>query len=340
MHEIEIKAPNIHYKLNIEYRVTILMGLSATGKTTLTETITDNSGAVEIKSDLALVILNDSLTLQNCQAIIDSSKNTLFIVDETAPFLHTSGFENVITNSDNYFILITRDCKFGGLPIARDAFVQLKTVNGIHSFSPVFTQPINNRSVDYIYTEDSNSGFKFIKQFFDNADTVRGKGNFKRFKYKDCETVGLVYDAIGIGFTMFDVDTLLRQSRFVDMSWPSFEGYVLSASCVNVTWQTDASANMEKYLVRVLRSELPRYSKDTLHPCLCKDACSRCKVRCYMRHGNTDMLYDNLIQLRQDSIRTGGIEKPEGYTQEVWDMLSTEEKEEILRMIDSMKGNG
>ena len=42
-------------------------------------------------------------------------------------------------NSDNYFLLITRECKFGGLPIARDAFVQLETVNGIHSFSPVFS---------------------------------------------------------------------------------------------------------------------------------------------------------------------------------------------------------
>ena len=42
-------------------------------------------------------------------------------------------------NSDNYFLLITRDCKFGGLPVTRAAFVQLKTVNGIHSFSPVFS---------------------------------------------------------------------------------------------------------------------------------------------------------------------------------------------------------
>ena len=42
-------------------------------------------------------------------------------------------------NSDNYLLLITRECKFGGLPVARDAFVQMQTVNDIHCFSPVFS---------------------------------------------------------------------------------------------------------------------------------------------------------------------------------------------------------
>ena len=44
-------------------------------------------------------------------------------------------------------------------------------------------------------------------------------------------------------------------------------------------------------------------------------------------------------QLHASEIPTG-FKKPNGYTQEVWDMMTVEEKEEVLKMIDNMQRRG
>ena len=138
---IDIKSKSEHYVFDIEYRINILVGDSGTGKTSLYNLITNynrGSSSIICSGHSKLQSIPTDLSLEEVKLRFDNSVDTLFVIDETCKFLHTVGFEKTF-NESNYYILITRDCEFGSLPIHRDAFVQLETVNGIHSFSPVFS---------------------------------------------------------------------------------------------------------------------------------------------------------------------------------------------------------
>lgn len=88
---ISIKSPNLNYYLQIENKLTILTGLSATGKTTLINLINEynsENNIAEVYSKLPLYIINSNIW-ENSELY---KGNAYYFIDEDMEFLKTPTF--------------------------------------------------------------------------------------------------------------------------------------------------------------------------------------------------------------------------------------------------------
>lgn len=344
MINIDIVFEKLHYTFSLFYKISVLTGESGIGKTSLYNVIdryTAKLGGVTYKGDVAIKTIPKKLELKYALDMVHESTSTLFVLDEDCAFLHEKGFEQLFNEGkDNYFLMITRERKFCSLPIHRDAFYKLHCSGKYYIFKPLYEFRKTQNKVDVLVSEDSESGFMFLKDFVSDVVSAHGKSNFNTLAYATNKTYGLVYDSCGISFDCQKLVILFnRYPNLFDFSWDSFERYILKCLFPDKEINSDSSVYLEKYYEHLLHECLLKYdkhyAKSQLLPCLRKDACSSCKGKCFLRHTNNDMLRDNLSCYKEI-----GLVKPDGYTQEVWDMMTVEEKEEVLRMIDNMQRRG
>jgi hypothetical protein len=110
MHHIVIQNKRIRFAFSIKRNITIIRGDSATGKTTLFSMIEEygnlgKDSGVQIQCDKACVALSGKYWQETLEKIHDS----IVFVDEDSKFLKTKDFAKRIRNSDNYYVLITRE---------------------------------------------------------------------------------------------------------------------------------------------------------------------------------------------------------------------------------------
>ena len=109
-HKIVVKNNRLQYEFVIKRNITIIQGDSATGKTTLinmlrqAENLGESSG-IDVISDVPCKILEGS----NWKIILENSVGNIFFTDEENSFVNTEEFASVVKESDNYFVLITRE---------------------------------------------------------------------------------------------------------------------------------------------------------------------------------------------------------------------------------------
>ena len=173
-YEIEIYNNRVHYFLTVKRNITILEGDSATGKSELLrliESYEENgaSSGITMKSSVRCTVLNNIDWVLRLEAL---SGNIIFI-DETASFLSSKKFASLVRGSDNYFVIITRDA-LKALPYCIDEIYGLKNVTDsdkYRSFKCVYNEMYRlyhlERNLpfqpDVVITEDSNSGFDFLR---------------------------------------------------------------------------------------------------------------------------------------------------------------------------------
>lgn len=110
MHNIIIQNKRIRFAFSIKRNITIIRGDSATGKTTLFSMIEEygnlgKDSGVQIQCDKACVALSGKYWQETLENIHDS----IVFVDEDSRFLKTKDFAKRIRNSNNYYVLITRE---------------------------------------------------------------------------------------------------------------------------------------------------------------------------------------------------------------------------------------
>ena len=110
MHHIVIQNKRIRFAFSIKRNITIIRGDSATGKTTLFSMIEEygslgKDSGVQIQCDKACVALYGKYWQETLENIHDS----IVFVDEDSKFLKTKDFAKRIRNSNNYYVLITRE---------------------------------------------------------------------------------------------------------------------------------------------------------------------------------------------------------------------------------------
>ncbi len=109
-YKVVVKNNRLHYEFEIKRNITIIRGDSATGKTTLinmlrqAENLGDSSG-IDVVSKVPCRVLEGA----NWELILDNTEGTIFFIDEENVFITTERFAEKIRNSNNYFVLITRE---------------------------------------------------------------------------------------------------------------------------------------------------------------------------------------------------------------------------------------
>ena len=150
-HSLIVRNNRIHYELMIKRNITIILGDSATGKTTLVEMIRQymdlgpDSG-VEVSCDVPCAVLSG----RNWQAILSTYSQTIIFIDEGNAFVSTEEFASAVKGSDNYFVLITRENLYN-LPYSVDEIYGLQASGKYQNTKRVYQETYR------IYTEQGRS---------------------------------------------------------------------------------------------------------------------------------------------------------------------------------------
>lgn len=183
------------FHIEIEHRINVIKGNSASGKTTLIKFIEQflRSGKSSgLKCDTnadKLIVLHEGDDYEN---IINKNRgiNTIILVDEQVQFIKSEDFIRVLDNSGFYIVIISRDSiKYFDYSIK--ALYKLVTEKrGICSYSYLSILYTGAEFVvqpDIMITEDSNSGFEAMTNILKcKVVSADGKDNvINKLKEKD-----------------------------------------------------------------------------------------------------------------------------------------------------------
>lgn len=108
----------------------------------------------------------------NWKIILENSRESIFFIDEENYFIKTEEFASAIRGSENYFVLITRENLYN-LPYSVEEIYGLHVSGKYRDTRKIYQKmyqiyPKTARlpvRVQKIITEDSNSGYQFLKMY-------------------------------------------------------------------------------------------------------------------------------------------------------------------------------
>ena len=246
-HRIVVKNNRLHYEFEIKRNITIIQGDSATGKTTLinmlrqAENLGESSG-IDVISDVPCRILEGN----NWKIILENSSGNIFFIDEENSFINTEEFASMVKESDNYFVLITRENLYN-LPYSVDEIYGLHESGKYHDTRKVYQQMYHIYSIEEkfpiepekIIVEDSNSGYEFFKKISAEKNiaclSAGGKSNiFSLIKRQSAGEICVVADGAAIGPEMNRLYKETLKKKNIHLYLPeSFEWLILSSGLIS-----------------------------------------------------------------------------------------------------------
>ena len=192
-HHIIIESARLKYEFDIKRNITIIQGDSATGKTTLIDLLSDyqngrENSPVHIESDAPCEVFAGAG--DRWRAVLELITDSIVFIDEENHFIRQKEFAEVVQNSTNYFVLITREA-LPVLPYSIHEIYGIRTSGKYHfpekiyhEFYPIYgALPIVCGEADNrlkMITEDTDSGNQFFRSFFlEPEDCIGAGGNSK-----------------------------------------------------------------------------------------------------------------------------------------------------------------
>ena len=248
-YDIEIYNNKVHYFLTVKRNITILQGNSATGKTELIRLVQEHetngvSSGISLICDTRCTVL----TTVDWELRLSVLKGYIVFIDETAGFIKSEKFAQMLRRSDNYFVIVTRD-DLGQLPYSVDEIYGLRNVSGspkYKTYRKVYNEMFRlyNLNVkdtiipELVITEDSNSGYEFFNELFPKkCISACGKSNiYNAIRDSDEESIIVIVDGAAFGPEIGKVLRYLEWSNknCVIYAPESFEFLVLSAELFDV----------------------------------------------------------------------------------------------------------
>ncbi len=112
-YEIKVANAKVRYDFTIRRNITIIKGDSATEKTILVEMIREyyesgEDSGIELQCDKNCRVLAG----RDWKGLLAGIRDSIVFIDEDNAFLPTKEFAESVRNSDNYYVIVTRE----GLP--------------------------------------------------------------------------------------------------------------------------------------------------------------------------------------------------------------------------------
>ena len=295
---IRIYDSKVSYYLEIQRKITILRGDSATGKTTLINMLLDYSrlgsgSGVTVECDVKCTTFSftDEMQLQ----ILQNMHGYILFFDENNPFIRTQVFAENVIKSDNYFVIICRDDlpqlpysieEIYGLRESRDTQKHRKASRTYNELYKLYNLRYDHViKPEIVITEDSNAGNECFSNIFDvECYSAKGKSNITKelAKYKSQKKdVLVIVDGAAFGSEM---QQFIRKaenygSKCVLYAPESFEYLILVSGIVradndiieNTYNYSDAKdySSWEQYytayLTDITKETVLRYSKSKLN---------------------------------------------------------------------------
>ncbi|SFH53029.1 hypothetical protein SAMN04487830_10184 [Pseudobutyrivibrio sp. OR37] len=292
-YDIEIYNNKVHYFLEVNRNITILKGNSATGKTELIRLVSEYeangaSSGISLKCEKKCSVLTNVAWELRLSAL----SQTIVFIDETADFIKTKRFAELVRGSDNYFVIVTRD-DLSQLPYSVDeiyGLVNVSSTSKYKAYKKVYNEmyrlynlnPIQNVNPELVITEDSNSGYQCFSHIFDKCISSNGKSNIYESirEHKDKKLLVIVDGAAfgpEIGKIMGYLS--LNECKCVIYAPESFEYIILKSELldvpneiINQTYNYADSKEFasweeyyNKYLINLSQQTIYKYSKTQLN---------------------------------------------------------------------------
>ncbi|WP_330368738.1 translation initiation factor 2 [Lachnoanaerobaculum sp. MSX33] len=207
------------------------------------EAVNNPSGAsVDLVCDKKCFVLDGTLWKEQLTAV----SNSIVFIDEGNEFIKTIEFSKFIQNTDNYYVIVTRE-SLPTLPYSVEEIYGIKSSGKygkleqkFNEFYRIYGSDIYKQSIhpDTVLTEDSNSGYQFFKSICDDThikcESLNGKSNiFQYLNSHDNENILVIVDGAAFGSEMHRVTELIRDKKGVAIYLPeSFEWLVLLSGVV------------------------------------------------------------------------------------------------------------
>jgi len=248
-HRIIVESKKVKYDFIIKRNITILTGDSGSGKTVLIDFIREyrrygaDSG-VFVSCDCECKTINN----EDWERQIEETSNSIIFIDEGNRFLTSRRFAEFVQQSDNYFVLATRE-KLPMLPYSVNEIYGFRQSGKFHGAKKKYNEiyhlygEISERdkiNPQFVITEDSNSGYDFFNEL-SNQKKIKcissyGKSNIIK-SLQDSESIDgtrlVIVDGAAFGSEMRDISEYLDTVRNVVLYAPeSFEWILLSSNTI------------------------------------------------------------------------------------------------------------
>lgn len=262
-HRVVVKNNKLHYDFNIKRNITIIKGDSATGKTTLINMIRQfsnlgNSSGIEILCDVPCRVLEGI----DWKLILQNTSGNIFFIDEENTFIRTEQFASAVRDSDNYFVLITRE-SLSNLPYSVEEIYGLYSSGKYQNTKRIYQQlykiypkmEIDMLPVkpEHIIVEDSNSGYEFFKAVSQEkkilCDSAGGKTKlFSKIQEVDGK-ICVIADGAAIGPEMEKLYRFVQEQKNINLYLPeSFEWIILNSGVIKEKEIDEILEEPEEYI--------------------------------------------------------------------------------------------
>lgn len=210
---VEVSNKRAKFKFDLYRNITIVRGDSGSGKTTLYNLIAaytreKAASGVNLSSTKPCVALLD----MDWENQLRNTTDSIVFIDEGAAFISSKEFAHAVKHSDNYYVIFNRE-SLHELPYSVTEIYEIKTSGRYHSFKRMYPEKSLHRytsvsrdrrdNFQVLLTEDSQSGYEFFQQYFQNSpiQCVSARTNSAIFKWlSDHPQEGILVVADGAAF--------------------------------------------------------------------------------------------------------------------------------------------
>ena len=262
-HHIIVETERLKYEFDIRRNITVIQGDSATGKTTLVQLLETYSrygkdSGVRLQSDVPCVVFGGDTSLW--KVAMETYQGSIVFIDEDYSFIYSKEFADVIQDTSNYYVLITRQPLYN-LPYSVKEIYGIRTTGKYHypekiynEFYRIYEDTDEKSSKDVIVmVEDSKSGYQFFSSVCkkDACISVDGNSNFvSKIENADKDKqVVVIADGAAFGAYIAKVMAIAKSRKDVTMYFPeSFEWVILKSGIINIKDIDSILAEPERYI--------------------------------------------------------------------------------------------
>ena len=228
--------------------------------------------------------------------MLESIRNSIVFIDEDNAFLASDEFAEAVRESDNYYVLVTRE-GLPNLPYSVEEIYGIRESGKYASLKQTYNEfyriygwdsPVDTLKPEVLLTVDSNAGYEFFYEVAGNhgvlVKSAAGKSNvFSRLLDDIDKKTVVVADGAAFGAEMDRVMKLIRKHENLALYLPeSFEWMILQSGVVQTGELTEILQNPEihiesseyfswerfftELLIQLTRGTYLQYSKKKINP--------------------------------------------------------------------------
>lgn len=288
--QLKITNPKVIFDLQLNRRVTIIRGNSASGKTWMREIVRALDTVSFVDCERKVLVAPTVMEGRELETLSQYS-GALFLIDEDTKYALTRRYAEAVMENDIWVVITAREVV--NYPYSADEVYELRTSGKVKRLSKFYTEPVNkHRYRDKILTEGSGGGKTFFTRLGYKAKSAGGKDNISNclednmLVVFDKAAIGYIYDRLYAGATVLGTLDLVEPESFewVLLHSEIFSRLPIVGSILRSPEEHGANnyKTWENFFTQSLSDLLSKYqgvnySKGTLSGCFTDDCCVKQK---------------------------------------------------------------